>query len=235
MLENDKYWVGYSDNPYTDFEQERSGNGSTFTVANKPIKILTIHFDTPYGMAADITRRLSELNGVENVRGVGYVHPNSKNDVCDVIKQKISVLRERCNAPPRQSEASERDIIRTRPQDYVPTVNVPTVNVPTVNVVDMNKVHTSDVIDDLPSVRRCSPDDTKKEINRGGKFYDAGLAARKRIDARDPIMSRPYAGRPNNHTHVPRPFARRTLSQRIPIIMNSPPKPTIAEPGEIFE
>ena len=87
-LDNNKYYVGKSENVEKRFEQHINGNGSSWTKLHKPISIEKVIENANIFDEDNITKEYMSLHGIDNVRGGSYV-TEILNDIQKQIGKKI--------------------------------------------------------------------------------------------------------------------------------------------------
>src|SRR3990170_8837053 len=71
-LENQKYYVGQTNNPQVRIEQHQHGEGSTWTLKHKPIKVLSVVQSTSPFDENNTTKMMMIQYGIDSVRGGSY-------------------------------------------------------------------------------------------------------------------------------------------------------------------
>ena len=88
-LEQNKYYIGKTNNPQFRLENHCNGNGSVWTQKYKPLRV-TRFIEDCYDYEEDtVTLNLMKIYGIANVRGGSYVNVNLDKATLDIIKEKI--------------------------------------------------------------------------------------------------------------------------------------------------
>ena len=96
-LDNNKYYVGKSENVEKRFEQHISGNGASWTKLYKPISIEKIIENANIFDEDNITKQYMSLYGIDNVRGGSYV-TEILNDIQKyTLKKEIWSAKDLCS------------------------------------------------------------------------------------------------------------------------------------------
>lgn len=120
QLEDDKWYVGKTDDVAKRYQQHKSGYGSEWTKLYKPIKIeksqpiKSIHDET------NITKDLMKKYGIDNVRGGAYCQTSLPEHVVQTIKHELNSGSDKCyncglkghfaNKCPSAEEESEEEV-----------------------------------------------------------------------------------------------------------------------------
>ena len=95
-LEDDKYYVGKSNNPEFRIDSHMSNSGSVWTKTHKPIQVIKIISNIgPYDEDA-YTLKYMEKFGIDNVRGGTFSQFKLDKEYKDIIKRMISTKNDAC-------------------------------------------------------------------------------------------------------------------------------------------
>ena len=95
-LENNKYYVGKTDNPAFRLEQHFNLSGSQWTKKYKPIKVLEIIPNCDNFDEDKYTLKYMEKYGINNVRGGSFCEIKLNKNNLEVIKKMISGSTDKC-------------------------------------------------------------------------------------------------------------------------------------------
>jgi hypothetical protein len=95
-LENNKYYIGKTQNPKFRIENHFKSNGSEWTILHKPIKILEIIPDCDNYDEDKYTKIYMDRFGIENVRGGSYVQIELTNDIIKFLKLSSYGTNDKC-------------------------------------------------------------------------------------------------------------------------------------------
>jgi len=95
-LENNKYYVGRSNNAELRIKKHFSGNGSAWTNKYKPIKPIKIINDCDNYDEDKITKQYMSKYGIDNVRGGSYCQIVLSDDVKQFITNEINNVKNVC-------------------------------------------------------------------------------------------------------------------------------------------
>ena len=96
QLEDDKWYVGKTDDIIKRFEQHKSGKGSAWTKLYKPVKIERIERITSVHHETNTTLDLIKKYGVDNVRGGAYCQVDLPDVIESSIKHQINSNTDKC-------------------------------------------------------------------------------------------------------------------------------------------
>lgn len=95
-LENDKYYVGRTDNLNSRIDNHFNNIGSMWTKKYKPIKIIKIIKNCDYFDEDKYTIKLMAKYGINNVRGGSFTRINLTNEEKNIIQKMINNATNRC-------------------------------------------------------------------------------------------------------------------------------------------
>lgn len=95
-LENNKYYVGRTTNPYFRIEKHFNSNGSTWTKKYKPIKILEIISDCDNYDEEKYTMKYMEKYGINNVRGGSFCEIKLSDNNIVTLNQIMNSVLDKC-------------------------------------------------------------------------------------------------------------------------------------------
>lgn len=95
-LENNKYYVGKTNNPNFRLKDHFDGNGSKWTKLYKPLEVLEIIPNCDDYDEDKITRQYMDLYGIENVRGGSFVSIKLNGSVKNILKQMDNGTNNKC-------------------------------------------------------------------------------------------------------------------------------------------
>lgn len=87
--EQNKYYVGRTDNIINRYQQHLNGEGSQWTRQYKPLEILSTYQSTSLFDEDKTTKELMVKYGIDNVRGGSYVTDFIPNDVKKVLQKEL--------------------------------------------------------------------------------------------------------------------------------------------------
>jgi predicted GIY-YIG superfamily endonuclease len=96
-LENDKWYIGKSDNPENRFLAHKSGTGSAWTRLHKPIEVHAIFRDVSPFHEDALTKEYMSIYGIEHVRGGSYVRIELTKGQKDYIMKELWSMKNLCN------------------------------------------------------------------------------------------------------------------------------------------
>jgi predicted GIY-YIG superfamily endonuclease len=135
-LENDKWYIGKSDNPEHRFLAHKSGTGSAWTRLHKPIELHAVFRDVSPFHEDALTKEYMSIYGIDNVRGGSYVRIQLTKGQKDYIMKELWSMKNLCN----KCGSSEHWVANCRSLDTI--VEEP--------IVIEEVVATSDTIATLP-------------------------------------------------------------------------------------
>jgi hypothetical protein len=95
-LEQDKYYIGKTDNPNIRLENHFSSNGSEWTKLYKPLKIIEIIPNCDNYDEDKYTKIYMDKYGIDNVRGGIYVQIELSEDIIKFLKLSSNGSNDRC-------------------------------------------------------------------------------------------------------------------------------------------
>lgn len=95
-LQNNKYYVGKSNNVYYRIEQHFNGNGSVWTRKFQPLKTIEIIKDCDDYDEDKYTIKYMNKFGIDNVRGGAFVKIELDLDEINVIQKILSSVCDKC-------------------------------------------------------------------------------------------------------------------------------------------
>ena len=95
-LEQDKYYIGKTNNPQFRLENHCNGNGSAWTQKYKPLKVIKIIPNCDAYDEDKITRQYMDKYGVPNVRGGSFVKVTLDKSTLDFLEQMSNGTNDKC-------------------------------------------------------------------------------------------------------------------------------------------
>ena len=95
-LEQNKYYVGKTNNPITRIEDHINSSASEWTKKYKPIQIYQLIPDCDSFDEDKYTKIYMDKYGINNVRGGQYCKINLSNDVIKIIQQGLNSTNDKC-------------------------------------------------------------------------------------------------------------------------------------------
>ena len=96
-LENDKWYIGKSDNPEQRYTQHKNSYGSAWTSKHAPIELFKIIENVSPFQEDAITKEYMSLYGIDNVRGGSYVRIELSQVQKDYIQRELWSMNNLCN------------------------------------------------------------------------------------------------------------------------------------------
>lgn len=96
QLENNKYYVGKSNNPDFRLNNHFNSNGSTWTKKYKPVQVLKLIPDCNNFDEDRYTKEYMSKKGINNVRGGTYCKIKLDNDEIELLKKEINSACDCC-------------------------------------------------------------------------------------------------------------------------------------------
>ena len=96
-LENDKWYIGKSDNPEQRFNQHKNNYGSAWTAKYKPIELFKIIENVSPFLEDAYTKEYMSLYGIDNVRGGSYVRIELTKEQKYAIQKELWSMKNLCN------------------------------------------------------------------------------------------------------------------------------------------
>jgi cellular nucleic acid-binding protein len=96
QLEDDKWYVGKTDDIAKRFEQHKTGKGSVWTKMYKPIKISETRPITSIHDETNVTKDLMKKYGTDNVRGGAYTQVDMSVEQEDMIRHEMRSGSDKC-------------------------------------------------------------------------------------------------------------------------------------------
>lgn len=120
QLEDDKWYVGKTDDINKRFEQHKSGKGSAWTKEYKPVKIAETRTITSVHDETNVTKDLMKKYGIDNVRGGAYCQVDLPEQQVNSIRHELNSGSDKCyncgmkghfasRCPNKQESESEED------------------------------------------------------------------------------------------------------------------------------
>jgi hypothetical protein len=95
-LEQGKYYVGKTNNPYFRLESHFNLNGSLWTKKYKPIRVLELKSNCDDYDEDKITRQCMDKYGINNVRGGSFVSIKLKKSTINILNQMSNGTNNKC-------------------------------------------------------------------------------------------------------------------------------------------
>ena len=96
-LENDKWYIGKSDNPQQRYLSHINGAGSAWTSRHKPIELFKVFENLSPFDEDKYTKEYMSLYGIENVRGGTYVTLELSQSQKNFIQKELWSMNNLCN------------------------------------------------------------------------------------------------------------------------------------------
>ena len=96
-LENNKWYIGKSDNPENRFLSHKNGTGSAWTRLHKPIELHAVFRDVSPFHEDALTKEYMSIYGIDNVRGGSYVRIELTKGQKDYIMKELWSMKNLCN------------------------------------------------------------------------------------------------------------------------------------------
>ncbi len=96
QLEDDKWYVGKTDDVQKRYEQHKSGKGSEWTKLYKPVKIVGTYPVTSIHDETNKTKDLMKKYGIDNVRGGAHCQTVLQDHVIQTIKHELNSGTDKC-------------------------------------------------------------------------------------------------------------------------------------------
>jgi predicted GIY-YIG superfamily endonuclease len=107
-LEGGNYYVGKSTDPAKRFQQHKSGTGSAWTKAHRPVRLLeTRAITSPYD-ETNVTKDLMKKYGVDRVRGGAYTAVDLPEEQEDAIRHELRAANDACYKCGRKGHFANR-------------------------------------------------------------------------------------------------------------------------------
>lgn len=121
QLEDDKWYVGKTDDLAKRFEEHKAGKGSEWTRLYNPIRIAETQSIASVHDETNKTKDLMKKYGIDNVRGGAYCQTNLQEQAVQAIKHELNSGTDKCyncgmkghfanRCPSKQAEESEEEI-----------------------------------------------------------------------------------------------------------------------------
>jgi predicted GIY-YIG superfamily endonuclease len=95
-LEEEKYYVGKTNNPHFRLESHFNSNGSLWTKKYKPIRVLELKPNCDDYDEDKITRKYMDKYGINNVRGGSFVSMKLIKSTIDTLNQMSNGTNDKC-------------------------------------------------------------------------------------------------------------------------------------------
>jgi predicted GIY-YIG superfamily endonuclease len=96
QLEDDKWYVGKTDDITKRFEQHSSGKGSAWTKLYKPVKVSETRPITSIHDETNVTKDLMKKYGIDNVRGGAYCQVDLPDGIEETIRHELRSGSDKC-------------------------------------------------------------------------------------------------------------------------------------------
>ena len=96
QLEDDKWYVGKTDDIAKRFEQHKTGKGSAWTKLYKPVKISETRPITSIHDETNFTKDLMKKYGTDNVRGGAYCQVDLPDGIVETIRHELRSGSDKC-------------------------------------------------------------------------------------------------------------------------------------------
>jgi len=96
QLEQEKYYVGKTNNPQFRLESHFNSNGSEWTKLYKPLKVIELKPNCDDYDEDKITRQYMDKYGINNVRGGSFVSVKLEKSTIDTLKQMSNGTNNKC-------------------------------------------------------------------------------------------------------------------------------------------
>jgi predicted GIY-YIG superfamily endonuclease len=96
-LQNDKWYIGKSDNPEKRFLQHKNGSGSAWTSRYKAVELFKVIENVSSFLEDAFTKEYMSLYGIDNVRGGSYTQIILPDEQKKLIQREIWSMKNLCN------------------------------------------------------------------------------------------------------------------------------------------
>jgi predicted GIY-YIG superfamily endonuclease len=96
QLEDDKWYVGKTDDVHKRFQQHLNGKGSIWTKQHTPNRIIETRPITSIHDETNVTKDLMKKYGIDNVRGGAYCQTILPEHVIQTIKHELNSGNDKC-------------------------------------------------------------------------------------------------------------------------------------------
>jgi predicted GIY-YIG superfamily endonuclease len=96
QLEDDKWYIGKTDDIHKRFEQHKNGKGSEWTRLYKPIKMVETRKITSIHDETNVTKDFMKKYGIDNVRGGAYCQTVLSESIEETIKHELNSSSDKC-------------------------------------------------------------------------------------------------------------------------------------------
>ena len=95
-LEENKFYIGKTNNPSFRLQDHTNGNGSTWTTKYNPIKLMELVPNCDAFDEDKYTLKYMELVGIDNVRGGSFCQINLSDENKSTIQKMLSGTTDKC-------------------------------------------------------------------------------------------------------------------------------------------
>lgn len=95
-LENDKYYVGKTQNIEKRMDDHFNGNGSVWTKKYKPISIIEKFKEKSQFDEDNVTKTYMQRHGIENVRGGSYTTMTISDETKKILMKEFATANNKC-------------------------------------------------------------------------------------------------------------------------------------------
>jgi len=96
-LENDKWYIGKSDNPEKRFLQHKNGSGSAWTSRYKAVELFKVIENVSPFDEDKFTKEYMSIYGIDNVRGGSYTQIILPEEQKKLIQRELWSMKNLCN------------------------------------------------------------------------------------------------------------------------------------------